>query len=178
MAMENMGNPTAISSAQFDRQTPPISAVPEKPKRNRYAFFFHGFYLTGLPVEILLGVGNIYAAIDAAIAGRTSDYIGRRYTMVLVGFIFFFGAFLMGFATIFVSFMLGQFIIGLGTGYAFVVSPVYIAEVSPTSSRGFFTSLSEMVIPLIGCQYKSFALQCSVFLLYLPNLSHGGGKAL
>lgn len=107
-------------------------------------FIQEHFKLSDLRVEILLGVGNIYAAIGAAIAGRTSDYIGRRYTMVLVGFIFFFGAFLMGFATNFVSLMLGQFIIGLGTGYALVVSPVYIAEISPTSSRGFFTSLSEV----------------------------------
>ncbi|XP_008447048.2 putative polyol transporter 2 [Cucumis melo] len=164
MAMENMGNRT-----EFDRQIP----SPGKRKRNRYAlmcaifasttsillgyeqsmnggealiFIQQHFKLSDFKVEIFAGVNNIYTAIGAAVAGRTSDYIGRRYTMVLAGFIFFVGAFLMGFANNYVSLMLGKSIIGLGTGYALVVSPVYITEVSPTSSRGFFTSLTEVFI--------------------------------
>ncbi|KAA0036531.1 putative polyol transporter 2 [Cucumis melo var. makuwa] len=109
-------------------------------------FIQQHFKLFDFKVEIFAGVNNIYTAIGAAVAGRTSDYIGRRYTMVLAGFIFFVGAFLMGFANNYVSLMLGKSIIGLGTGYALVVSPVYITEVSPTSSRGFFTSLTEVFI--------------------------------
>ncbi|KAL0561273.1 hypothetical protein IC582_001695 [Cucumis melo] len=109
-------------------------------------FIQQHFKLSDFKVEIFAGVNNIYTAIGAAVAGRTSDYIGRRYTMVLAGFIFFVGAFLMGFANNYVSLMLGKSIIGLGTGYALVVSPVYITEVSPTSSRGFFTSLTEVFI--------------------------------
>lgn len=109
-------------------------------------FIQQHFKLSDFKVEIFAGVNNIYTAIGAAVAGRTSDYIGRRYTMVLAGFIFFVGAFLMGFANNYVSLMLGKSIIGLGTGYALVVSPVYITEVSPTSSRGFFTSLTEVCL--------------------------------
>ncbi|KAE8646131.1 putative polyol transporter 1 isoform X2 [Cucumis sativus] len=145
MAMENMGNRT-----EFDRQIPSESTLPGKQQSlnggEALIVIQQHFKLSDFKLETLVGVNNIYIAIGAAVAGRTSDYIGRRYTMVLAGFIFFVGAFLMGFATNYVSLMLGKSITGLGTGYALVVSPVYITEVSPTSSRGFFTSLPEVFI--------------------------------
>ena len=56
------------------------------------------FKLSEVQVEILVGIINLYSLIGAAAAGRTSDLIGRRYTMVLAGVIFFVAAVLMGFA--------------------------------------------------------------------------------
>ncbi|TYK14128.1 polyol transporter 5 [Cucumis melo var. makuwa] len=92
----------------------------------------------------MIGVINLYALIGAAAAGRTSDWIGRRYTMVLAGVIFFLGAVLMGFATNYGFLMFGRFVAGIGVGYALMISPVYTAEVSPASSRGFLTSFPEV----------------------------------
>lgn len=97
-------------------------------------------------LEILVGIINLYSLVGSGFAGRTSDWIGRRYTMVLAGAIFFAGALLMGFATNYAFLMFGRFVAGLGVGYALMIAPVYTAEVSPASSRGFLTSFPEVFI--------------------------------
>ncbi|KAK1414466.1 hypothetical protein QVD17_30210 [Tagetes erecta] len=97
-------------------------------------------------IEILVGILNLYSLIGSALAGRTSDWIGRRYTIVLAGAIFFIGAILMGFATNYAFLMVGRFVAGIGVGYALMIAPVYTAEVSPASARGFLTSFPEVFI--------------------------------
>ncbi|CAA3016074.1 polyol transporter 1 [Olea europaea subsp. europaea] len=150
----------------------PGLAVPKKPKRNKFAFACSILasmtsillgYDTGVmsgaiiyikddlkvsdvKLEILVGTINIYALAGSAVAGRTSDWIGRRYTIVLAGAIFFAGAFLMGFAPNYAFLMFGRFVAGIGVGYALMIAPVYTAEVSPAASRGFLTSFPEVFI--------------------------------
>ncbi|XP_054776527.1 polyol transporter 5-like [Prosopis cineraria] len=102
--------------------------------------------ITDVQVEILVGIINLYSLIGSFLAGRTSDWIGRRYTIVLAGAIFFVGAILMGFSPNYAFLMFGRFIAGIGIGYALMIAPVYAAEVSPTSSRGFLTSFPEVFI--------------------------------
>ncbi|KAM1790561.1 hypothetical protein TB2_034037 [Malus domestica] len=145
---------------------------PKKPKRNKYAFacailasmtsillgydigvmsgaaiyIKEDLKISDVEIEILLGIINVYSLIGSAAAGRTSDKIGRRYTIVLAGAIFFTGALLMGFATNYVFLMVGRFVAGIGIGYALMIAPVYTAEVSPASSRGFLTSFPEVFV--------------------------------
>lgn len=102
--------------------------------------------ISDVQVELLAGLINIYSLVGSAAAGRTSDWIGRRYTIVVAGAIFFVGALLMGFATNFSFLMVGRFVAGVGVGYALMIAPVYTAEVSPASSRGFLTSFPEVRI--------------------------------
>ncbi|KAI3774769.1 hypothetical protein L1987_49331 [Smallanthus sonchifolius] len=97
-------------------------------------------------IQILVGILNLYSLVGSAAAGRTSDWIGRRYTMVLAGAIFFVGAILMGFATNYAFLMVGRFVAGVGVGYALMIAPVYTAEVSPASARGFLSSFPEVFI--------------------------------
>ncbi|OMO63451.1 Sugar/inositol transporter [Corchorus olitorius] len=97
-------------------------------------------------VEILVGILNLYCLVGSCAAGRTSDWIGRRYTIVFACVIFFVGALLMGFATNYAFLMVGRFVAGIGVGYALMIAPVYTAEVSPASSRGFLTSFPEVFI--------------------------------
>lgn len=102
--------------------------------------------ISDFKVEIIVGILNVYSLLGSAAAGRTSDWIGRRYTMVVAAAIFFTGALLMGFATNYAFLMFGRFVAGIGVGYALMVAPVYTAEVSPASSRGFLTSFPEVFI--------------------------------
>ncbi|XP_076897527.1 polyol transporter 5-like [Bidens hawaiensis] len=97
-------------------------------------------------IEIMVGILNLYSLVGSAAAGRTSDWIGRRYTIVFAGAIFFTGAILMGFATNYAFLMIGRFVAGIGVGYALMIAPVYTAEVSPASARGFLTSFPEVFI--------------------------------
>ncbi|KAK3125515.1 hypothetical protein QOZ80_7BG0606000 [Eleusine coracana subsp. coracana] len=97
-------------------------------------------------LEVLMGILNVYSLVGSFAAGRTSDWIGRRYTIVLAAVIFFAGAFLMGFAVNYGMLMFGRFVAGVGVGYALMIAPVYTAEVSPASARGFLTSFPEVFI--------------------------------
>ncbi|KAI3446459.1 hypothetical protein Pfo_003124 [Paulownia fortunei] len=102
--------------------------------------------ISDVQIEILVGTISIYSLVGSAVAGRTSDWIGRRYTIIIASAIFFLGALLMGFATNYAFLMVGRFVAGIGMGYALMIAPVYAAEVSPASSRGFLTSFPEVFV--------------------------------
>ncbi|KAG4973838.1 Polyol transporter 5 [Glycine max] len=156
-----------ILDEDFD---PPI----KKPKRNTYAFacamlatttsILLGYDIgvmsgaaiyikkdlkvSDVQIEILIGIFNLYSLIGSCLAGRTSDWIGRRYTIVFAGAIFFAGAILMGFSPNYAFLMFGRFVAGIGMGYGLMIAPVYTSEVSPASSRGFLTSFTDMTLKL------------------------------
>ncbi|KAJ1298368.1 hypothetical protein BS78_01G447600 [Paspalum vaginatum] len=100
--------------------------------------------ITDTQIEILAGVINIYSLFGSLAAGFTSDWLGRRYTMVLAAAIFFTGALLMGLSPDYAMLMAGRFVAGIGVGFALMIAPVYTAEVAPTSARGFLTSFPEV----------------------------------
>ncbi|KAB8085369.1 hypothetical protein EE612_008191, partial [Oryza sativa] len=102
--------------------------------------------ITDVEVEILLGILNLYSLVGSFAAGRTSDWIGRRLTIILAAVIFFVGAIMMGLSVNYPMLMAGRFVAGIGVGYALMIAPVYTAEVSPASSRGFLTSFPEVFI--------------------------------
>ncbi|KAK6946215.1 Major facilitator, sugar transporter-like [Dillenia turbinata] len=103
-------------------------------------------HLSDTHLEILVGILNLYCIIGSLAAGRTSDSLGRRKTIVFSAAIFFTGALLMGFATNYSFLMFGRFVAGVGVGYAAMIAPVYTAEISPASSRGFLVSFFEVFI--------------------------------
>ncbi|CAI0380447.1 unnamed protein product [Linum tenue] len=157
-------NAKTTTLADFD---PPL-----KPKRNKFAFVCatmasmtsvllgydigvmsgaviyikDQFKISDVQVELLVGLLNIYSLIGSAAAGRTSDWIGRRWTIVIAATIFFAGALLMGFATSYAFLMVGRFVAGIGVGYGCMIAPVYTAELAPAASRGFLTSFPEVFI--------------------------------
>ncbi|KAJ8767201.1 hypothetical protein K2173_013598 [Erythroxylum novogranatense] len=162
----------ALLPILYADKTLPDFDPPKKPKRNKFAiaiailasmtsillgydigvmsgaakFIKEQFKLADVQIEILSGTINIYSLVGLAMAGRMSDWIGRRYTVVVVGVIFFVGAILMGFATNYTFLMVGRFVAGVGVGYALMIAPVYTAEVSPASVRGFLTSFPEHIV--------------------------------
>ena len=107
-------------------------------------------------VEVLAGILNLFSLVGSCAAGRTSDWIGRRYTIVVSQVIFFAGAILMGFATNYSFLMVGRFVAGIGVGYALMIAPVYTAEVSPASTRGFLTSFPEVIFRSAIILFKLF----------------------
>ncbi|XP_061357243.1 probable polyol transporter 6 [Gastrolobium bilobum] len=96
--------------------------------------------------EVLAGILNLCALVGSLTAGRTSDYIGRRYTIFLASILFMLGAVLMGYGPNYAILMIGRCVCGVGVGFALMIGPVYSAEISSASSRGFLTSLPELCI--------------------------------
>ncbi|XP_042507262.1 polyol transporter 5-like [Macadamia integrifolia] len=115
--------------------------------------------ITDTQIEILVGIINICSLLGSAVAGRISDWIGRRYTIVFASVIFFVGAILMGLAPNFAWLMVGRIVAGVGVGFALMIAPVYTAEISPAMSRGFLTSFPEVFI------------NTGVLLGYISNIS-------
>ncbi|KAB2603083.1 polyol transporter 1 [Pyrus ussuriensis x Pyrus communis] len=76
-------------------------------------FIKENLNISDVQVEVLNGTLNIYSLIGFTLAGKTSDWLGRWYTIVLAGTIFFIGALLMGFAPNYAFLMFGRFIAGL-----------------------------------------------------------------
>ncbi|KAL2348496.1 hypothetical protein Fmac_002496 [Flemingia macrophylla] len=94
-----------------------------------------------LQIQLLVGMSHVCALPASLVAGRTSDYIGRRYTIILASIAFLLGSALMGYSPFYSILMIGNCIVGVGVAFALAVAPVYSTEISPTSSRGFLTSL-------------------------------------
>ncbi|OMO84351.1 Sugar/inositol transporter [Corchorus olitorius] len=99
-------------------------------------------------VEVLAGILNICALFGSLIAGRTSDYIGRRYTIVLASIIFLVGSVLMGYGPNYGILLAGRCTAGIGVGFALTVAPVYSSEIASAKTRGFLASLPELGISI------------------------------
>ena len=98
----------------------------------------------GLAMTIAL-VGCL---IGAMACGMLADRIGRKKLLIVSAFIFFFSAIVTGIANFFVVFLVARFWGGIGIGIASGLSPMYIAEVAPTSIRGKLVSLNQLTIVL------------------------------
>ncbi|MFH1923768.1 MAG: sugar porter family MFS transporter [Planctomycetota bacterium] len=88
-------------------------------------------------------IGTIAGAIAA---GRPADAWGRRTTLVLIAVLYFVSAVGSALAWDWWSFVAFRFIGGIGVGGASVVSPMYIAEISPARYRGRLVAVTQFNI--------------------------------
>ncbi|CAN4078489.1 unnamed protein product [Withania somnifera] len=104
------------------------------------------FQINDAKTEILAGILNLCALVGSLSAGRTSDIIGRRNTIVIASLIFLVGSVLMGYGPNYITLLGGRCVAGVGVGFALMIAPVYSAEISSPASRGVLTSLPEIGI--------------------------------
>lgn len=104
-------------------------------------------------------MGVIGGIVGAFIAGRISDKIGRKTTLMLVGpllaFEAIFGAFsprLGGYAFL----LFCRFVGGMGFGAATTVAPGYVAEISPAAIRGRLVAFRQLAI-IMGLFFAGMA---------------------
>lgn len=84
--------------------------------------------------------------IGAAVAGRLTNRYGRRNILLWVAALFFVTSIGTSVAPSFATFVLARFIGGLAVGGASILSPMYVAEVSPPSLRGRMGTLYQLSI--------------------------------
>ena len=104
--------------------------------------------ITKVQEEVLVGSLSIVSLLGSLAGGRTSDAIGRKWTMGLAAVVFQTGAAVMTLAPSFQILMVGRLLAGIGIGFGVMIAPVYIAEISPTVARGSLTSFPEIFINL------------------------------
>lgn len=85
-------------------------------------------------------------AIGSTVAGRLTDFYGRKKILLVVAALFSITSLATGIAPAFAFFIAARFIGGIAVGGASILSPLYVAEVSPPSLRGRMGALYQMSI--------------------------------
>jgi MFS transporter, SP family, arabinose:H+ symporter len=96
-----------------------------------------GFAVSNLLIGCILG---------ASTAGILSDKFGRKKILIASAIFFLVSALLSAFPRTFVELVIARFIGGYGVGMASMLSPLYIAEISPARIRGRLVSLNQFTI--------------------------------
>ena len=99
-------------------------------------------YQEGFAVSNLM----IACVIGALLAGPIADWTGRKKVLILCAVLFTVSAILSGLPRSFTELVIARFIGGMGVGMASVVSPMYIAEISPAKIRGRLVALNQLAI--------------------------------
>ncbi|KAL3714903.1 hypothetical protein ACJRO7_006754 [Eucalyptus globulus] len=102
--------------------------------------------ITEVQTEVLVGCLSVVSLFGSLVGGRTSDIIGRKWTMASGSIVFQVGVTVMTFADSFQALMIGRLLTGVGIGIGAVITSVYIAEISPSISRGSLTSFPEIFV--------------------------------
>ena len=90
-------------------------------------------------------IGTIAGAI---LAGRPADTWGRKPTLLVLAVLYLVSALGSGLAWDWPSFLVFRFVGGLAVGGASVVSPLYIAEISPAAYRGRLVAIVQFNVVL------------------------------
>ncbi len=110
-------------------------------------------FMLGFTVSSAL-IGTIIGSLSA---GRPADAFGRREVLFVLAVLYFVTAIGCALAPELWSFIVFRFIGGLAVGGASVVSPMYIAEISPARYRGRLVAFTQFNIVL------------GILLAYLSN---------
>lgn len=88
-------------------------------------------------------VGCILATL---VTGYLSDKFGRKKLLIVSALTFAVSAVMMGWQDDFYHFIFWRIVAGIGIGSASILSPLYIAEISPKESRGKLVSINQLTI--------------------------------
>jgi MFS transporter, SP family, galactose:H+ symporter len=106
------------------------------------------FHLSTAGESLVAGIVLIGAVLGAIVAGSLSDRFGRRPVILVTALTFVIGALLSAAAHDVAMLLEGRLLIGIAIGVASMLTPLYLAEISPAASRGAVTSLNQLCITL------------------------------
>jgi SP family arabinose:H+ symporter-like MFS transporter len=95
--------------------------------------------------------------IGTFMSGYSTDKLGRKIPLTISAAIFMISSILMGMASSITMLVTWRIIAGVAVGAASMLSPLYIAEISPAANRGKFVSINQLTIVL------------GILLAYLSN---------
>jgi SP family arabinose:H+ symporter-like MFS transporter len=84
--------------------------------------------------------------LGAMAAGVLSDLFGRKKVLIFAAFLFLISAIGSALPRTLTEFVFARMVGGMGVGIASLISPLYIAEISPAYIRGRLVSLNQLAI--------------------------------
>jgi sugar porter (SP) family MFS transporter len=115
------------------------------------------FGLSGFSLGFTVASALVGTILGSMVVGRPSDRHGRRAVLVAIAVLYLVSAVGCAFAWDWWSLLFFRFLGGIGVGGASVVSPMYIAEISPAALRGRLVAVTQFNIVL------------GILLAYLSN---------
>lgn len=101
--------------------------------------FWEGFTTGSLALGCITG---------CIFAGSIADKYGRKPGLILAASVFFLSSLAMALAPGLAYFIGARFMAGIGVGMASMLSPMYIAEISPAEVRGRMVTINQLTIVL------------------------------
>jgi SP family xylose:H+ symportor-like MFS transporter len=104
------------------------------------------FLLTPIWEGFLTGSLALGCIVGSLWAGKLSDKYGRKPGLSLSALIFALSSIGMAFSHGLTIFIIMRFVAGIGVGMASMLSPMYIAEISPAKMRGRNVAINQLTI--------------------------------
>lgn len=104
------------------------------------------FHLTVASIPIVAASSPLAAALGALLSGFLADYFGRRVFLLAAIIIFTLGILESSIAESLSELVFGRVLFGCGMGVLFVLTPLYLIELSPTNQRGQWMAIYFLAI--------------------------------
>jgi sugar porter (SP) family MFS transporter len=131
-----------------------------KPFYEPYFDIVNNEFAKGLAMSSAL----IGCLVGAAASGALADRYGRKGLLIASAVLFTASGVWTGLADSFTTFNIARWIGGVGIGLASTLSPMYIAEISPSHLRGRLVSVNQLtvVIGILAAQIVNWAIARNV----------------
>ena len=125
--------------------------------------FYEVFFgITDNPVQQgwAMSIAIAGCLVGATTAGKLADLIGRKWLLMISSVIFLISAYGTGEVSDYDLFLFYRLIGGVAIGVASMVSPMYIAEISPAHIRGKLVYINELtiVIGILAAQIVNYLI--------------------
>jgi len=114
------------------------------------------FGISELMEGIIAGAALIGAIIGVLLGGPLADRIGRRMLIMICAMLFILSSVACALAPSISLLVVGRMLVGMAVGIASMVTPIYLAEISPPAQRGTVVSLNSLCI--VGGMFGSYLL--------------------
>ena len=109
-------------------------------------FIRHDFRLSPILVGVVTSVALAGATLGSAGGGWLADRFGRRHVIIVTALLFAAGSILSA-LSLTVGWLIGsRIIIGIATGIASFVAPMYLSEIAPAGIRGSLVALNQLAV--------------------------------
>lgn len=111
--------------------------------------------------ELIVSATTVGAIVGSLVAGKASDWVGRKKVILIAAFLFLLGSLEQTASNDVPQLVLGRFIVGVAVGQAATVVPMYLAEIAPASLRGRIVGTNSLLIT--GGQVVAYLVNAALF---------------